>query len=494
MVIHYLSESLVLCVAAGLLAVLLAHVALTALLSMAPRDIPRLSEVELRWTAVAFAGALSLGIGLLLGVVPLARRSIDLATLRSGARGLGPSRQQRIVRNLLVVGQVALALLLLATAGLMIRSVSRLRGVRPGLDAHGVLVFEAVLPRRSYQTQEQAAAFHREFQTRVATLPGVLQVGATTFLPFKDFGNCAFVFREGKPYAPNEEPPCVSVPRVTPGLLRALGVQVRGRVPDWSDVDANTGAVVVTQALADRLWPGENPIGKGINSGGIGEHPGFFRVVGVIPELRGHGLDELPSEAVFYPAVPVRNAWLWEPMIGVTYAVRTSSMDPTEHLPAIRRILAELDPNIALANAQTMEETVDRSMARTSFIMTLLGIAAALALLLSAVGLYGVISYLVAQRRPEIGVRMALGARVSEIARLVVGQTMRLALAGILIGLAAALAGTRVIRSLLFEVSPTDPLVLSIVALVLLAIAGIASFGPARRAASVDPVEALRSE
>jgi predicted permease len=494
MVMHYLSESLALCLAAGALAMLLADVGLTALLSLAPRDMPRLSEVELRWTSFAFAALLSLVIGLVLGVVPLARKGIDLATLRDGARGLGASRSQRIVRNLLVVGQVALALLLMASAGLLVRSVSHLRGVRPGLESAGVLVFEAALPRQSYDTQEKAAAFHREFQARLAALPGVQQVGATTFLPLEDFGHCAVVFREGRPYAPDEEPPCVSVPRVTPGFLRALGIQVRGRIPEWSDVDANTGAVVVTRALADRLWPGEDPIGKGINSGGIGNQPGFFRVVGVIPELRGHGLDKPPSEAVFYAAVPVRNAWLWEPMIAVTYAVRSSGGAPTAQLPAIRRILAELDPRIALANAQTLEEAVARSMARTSFIMTLMSVAASMALLLSAVGLYGVISYVVAQRRSEIGVRMALGARVPQIARLVVGQTIRLALAGTVLGLAAALAGTRLIRSLLFEVSPTDPVVLSLVALLLLAIAAAASFGPARRAASVDPVEALRSE
>jgi predicted permease len=343
---------------------------------------------------------------------------------------------------------------------------------------------------------EEAAAFHRELQSRLATLPGVRAVGATTGLPLRDMGvGCAVVFREGRPYAPDEEAPCVYVPRVTPGYFAALGIPVQGRVPEWRDLDAGTGAVVVTRALADRLWPGEDPIGKGMNSGGSGPgEAGHYRVVGVVPALRAAGLDKAPAEVVFYPVVRIPGTWLWGPVTGPTYVVRTALDDPTTITGAVRRAVTELDPQVPIANVTTMEQVVSRSMSRVSFIMLLLGVASAIAMLLSAVGIYGVISYLVGQRRGEIGVRIALGATTSRVAGMIVGQSLRLALAGIAIGLVGALAGTRILRSLLFEVSPTDPAVLLAVAALLVALAALASFAPARRAARVDPVEALRGD
>ena len=500
MAVHYLAESLLLTLSAGAAGVLLAMGAVRLLVALAPSDIPRLSEVGVRWTAVAVAAALSVAAGLVFGLFPFCARGALMNqgshALREGSRGSSPSPRQRAVRNVLVVAQVALALMLLACAGLMIRSFAHLRAVRPGLDPRGVLTFNVAIPGSRYRTADDAAAFHRDFQARLAALPGVSHVGAMTGLPLRDFGaGCAVVFREGRPYDKRGDAPCVAVPRATPGVFRALGIPVRGRVPEWSDVDARTGAVVVTQALADRLWPGEDPIGKGINSNGPDpEQAGFYRIVGVVPELRAAGLDRPPAEMVFYPAVPVARTWLWGPVRGATYVVRTTLAEPASLAPAVRRAVADIDPRVALANVTTMDEVVERSMARTSFIMMLLSVAAGMALLLSAVGVYGVISYLVAQRRAEIGVRIALGARVSQVARLVVMQSVRLAAAGIAIGLVGALAAARVMRSLLFEVSPSDPLVLALVALVLLAIALVASLAPARRAAGVNPVEALRGD
>ncbi|HKG94601.1 MAG TPA: ABC transporter permease [Gemmatimonadaceae bacterium] len=494
MAVHYLAESLLLTATAGAAGVAVAWGALRLMLALAPGDIPRLGEVGLSWTAVAFAAALSIGAGLVFGLFPLQAR-VDMATLREGSRGLSASPRRRAVRDGLVVAQVALALMLLAGAGLMIRSFARLRGVQPGLDARGVLVFTVAIPGSKYKTSDDAAAFHRDFQARLAALPGVQEVGATTGLPLRDFGaGCAVVFREGRPYAPGEEAPCVAVPKATPGFFRALGIQVQGRAPDWSDVASRSGAIVVTKALADRLWPGEDPIGKGLNSGGMGPNVGWYRVVGVVPSLHAAGLDKPPTEMVFYPSVATPGTYLWGAMRGATYVLRTSSAQPTALVPSVRRLLSEIDPQVPLVNPGPMTGVVERSMARASFIMTLLSVAAGMALLLSAVGVYGVISYVVAQRRAEIGVRIALGARLSQVARLVVMQSVRLAVAGIAIGLAGALAGTRAIRSLLFEVSPTDPLVLAAVALVLLAIAVAASFAPARRAAGVNPVEALRGD
>jgi predicted permease len=491
----YLSESLLLTLAAGAAGVVVARLSLAAFLASAPTDIPRLSSIGMPWGAVAFAAVVSLLAGVAFGTMSVARSGVDATTLREGGRGLTASKRPMRIRSGLVVGQVAMALMLLAAAGLMLRSFAHLRAVRPGLDPRGVLTVEVALPFPEIPTMDAAAAFHHQVQEQLAALPGVTAVGAVTGLPLQDYGSgCTVVFREGRPYTESEQTPCVSTPLATPGFFQAMGIQVTGRAPDWSDVDGHTGAVVVTKALADRLWPGEDPIGKGINSNGPGTESRFYHVVGVIPELRAHGLDQRPTEAVFYAPVRFVAGFRSDDIHGVDYVIRTSNPDPMSLVPALRRIVSALNPNVPLINPQTMQSVVDRSMARRSFLMTLLGLAGGMALLLSAVGIYGVISYLVTQRRSEIGVRMALGARVSQISSLVVLQSLRLVVLGVAIGLLGALAGTRALRSLLFEVSPTDPIVLAVVSVVLLAIAAVASLGPARRAARVDPVEVLRGE
>ncbi len=490
--VHHVAESLLLTLLAGALGLLLAVALVQVMLAVAPGDLPRLEEVGLRWTTVAFAAALSVLTGVVFGLFPLLRRrAVDTAVLREGARGLTPSPGQQVVRSGLVIAQVALALVLLASAGLMIRSAAHLRDVDPGLDAAGVLAFSVALPG-AYGTPEQAAAFHRDLQQRLRGVPGVTHVGATTALPLRDYAGCSVVYREGRPFAPGQEPPCVATPAVTPGFFEALAITVEGRVPDWRDVDANTGAVVVTRALADRLWPGESAIGRGINRNG-GDRSGYYRIVGVVPEVRLAGLDAPPTEAVFFPSVPVPRSWIGGPLRGATYVVRTSLADPTATITAVRQAVADLDARVPVANVTTMEQVVERSMARVSFIMLLLGVAATVALVLSAVGIYGVISYVVAQRRGEIGVRIALGAHASQVAGRIVRQSVTLALVGVAIGLAAAVATTRVLGALLYDVSPTDPRTLAGVALLLVLLAALAAWVPARRAARVDPTEALRA-
>jgi predicted lysophospholipase L1 biosynthesis ABC-type transport system permease subunit len=251
----------------------------------------------------------------------------------------------------------------------------------------------------------------------------------------------------------------------------------------------------VTQALANRLWPGESAIGKGITTNGGADSPfGYYRVTGIVPELRAEGMDQPPTEAVWYPASERVEDVRWGALHDLEYVIKTSLADPLSLVAPIRQVLAELDPDVPLVAPQTMRSVVDASMARASFVMTLLTLAGAMALVLSAVGIYGVISYLVAQRRGEIGVRMALGARVPQVARLVVGESLLLVGGGVVLGLAGALAGTRLLSAVLFEVSPTDPVILLTVSVLLLGIAAIASLGPARRAARVEPVEVLRAE
>jgi len=491
----FLSESLLLTTVAGAIGCGVAWAGLRALLVIAPTNIPRLAAVSMSGQAILFAGGISLLAGLVLGLMPLARTRVDVAGLREGGRGLTSGPGPRRARSVLVVGQVALALMLLSASGLMLKSVARLRGVEPGLEPAGVLTVSISIPFSQYGTLDAGVAFHRQLHERLASLPGVIRVGASSALPLRDFGGCSVVFREGRPYGPDEQTPCVATPRATPGFFEAMGIAVSGHAPTWIDVDSRSGAVVVTRALADRLWPGEDPIGKGITTNGGPDSPfGYYRVSGVIPALRADGLDRPPTEVVFYPAsekvADLRSGALHD----LEYAIQTSLADPISLVASVRQLVAELNPDVPVVNPQTMQSAVEQSMARTSFVMTLLTIAGAMALLLSAVGIYGVISYLVAQRRGEIGVRMALGARVSQVARLVVGQSLLLVAIGVGLGLAGAMVGTRALQAVLYDVSPTDPVVLASVSVLLLGIATLASVGPARRAASVEPVEVLRAE
>jgi putative ABC transport system permease protein len=490
--VHYLSESLLLTLSAGALALLLAWGGLHVFVAVAPPSIPRLASVALGWRTVAFAGALSIALGVVFGLVPLAsRRDVDTATLREGGRGLTSSRATRVVRDALIVGQMTLALVLLAAAGLMLRTVDQLRHVKPGFDPEHALTMHVHIPSSRYSGWAPVAAFHRSLQERVGALPGVRAVGGGTDAPLVSFGFCSIVWVEDHPLAPGEEPPCVKVTEAAPGFFSALGLPVRGRVPDWHDAEAGTGAVVVTRALAERFWPGENAIGRGIK--GNGSRPPFYRVVGVADDVRGEGLEKPPVEAVFFPIIPMPEAPLWGPPNDLDLIVRTSLNDPTALVPTIRRTIAALDPMVSVDRVQTLTSVVQHSLARVSFILALLAIAALMALLLSAVGTYGVIAYLVTQRRSEIGLRMALGARAWEVTRLVVGHSLRLALLGAVIGTLAALATTRLLSSLLYGVQATDPVTFIVAVGFLLVVAVLASMAPARRAARVDPVEALRA-
>jgi predicted permease len=491
MAAHYLAETLLLCVAAGAAGIGLAAAGLRVLLAIAPTNVPRLSEVALGGTSVLVALGVALLLGLVLGLVPLLRRGLDLGSLRDGGRGLSPSRGQRRVRHLLVVGQLALTLMLLAGAGLMFRSFDQLRRVEPGGAAAGVLAFQLSLPFQRYDTREKAAVFHQELQRRIGALPGVTAVGGGP-MPLESFGTgCSVVFREGRPYGVDEQTPCVPTPTAIPGYFEALGITVEGRTPAWQDVTSRSHAVVVTRALADRLWPGEDVIGRGIASNGP-DSPVWYRIVGVIPEFLAEALDLAPTEAVFYAASGLRENVPSDALNDLSYFVRTTADDPLTSLSGIRQIVHELDPQVPLVQPRAMADVVAGSMARTSFILTLLGIAAAVALVLSAVGIYGVISYLVSQRRTEIGIRMALGASVVQVVRLVVLQSARLATLGVVLGLAGALAGARLMASLLYEVQTTDAVVLLSGTLLLLTAVLLASWVPAARAARIDPGEAMR--
>ena len=497
---HYLTESVLLSLIGGVLAVLLAYAVVRSLLVLNPPSVPRLAELSLGWRPLAVALVISLGIGIVLGLLPLTRLATargHIATLREGGRGQTASRGQLSARSALVVAQMALAVILLAAAGLMLRSFQRLRSVHPGLDASGLLTFEVALPWTRYGSRVPgpdgylpAFRYYRELTSRLAAMPGVTSVSMTRSLPIKDGEMCALVFVQSR--GQGQIAPCLGVVLAAPGYFETMGIPVRGRTPTWADMEEKSGGVVVSKAFAERMWPGEDPIGKQLRPNGFAEP--WYHVVGVTGDVLTHGLDQPPVEIVYYPLMPIPGAPLWSSPTRATIAIRTRLDDPLALAPAARQVVTALDREVPVANVQTMETIVATSTAKTTFAMFLLGVAGGMALILSAVGIYGVISYTVNQRRAEIGVRMALGAQATQVGRMVIGQSLRVAAAGIAVGLVGAVATTRVMQSLLFGVTPTDPVTLAGVTVVLVAIGALASYAPARRATTVDPVEVLRGE
>jgi putative ABC transport system permease protein len=487
---HYLTESLMLCLAAAVAALLLADGGVHALLALAPDTLPRLNEVSLGASSVAFALGLAVLCGLVFGSLPLVRRQMDVETLRDGSRGLTVSRVRRAARNALVVMQTALALVLLAASGLMVRSLLRLHDVQPGFDPHGVIAIDVGPSPAHNASYEQAAAFWHTLLDRVDALPDVQAAGAISSIPVGGNGQCATLRVESHPLPAGEEPPCIARPLVTPGYFQAMRIPLRGRAPTWDEVEGHAAGVVVSGRLAARMWPNEEVMGQGV---GAGSQPPFFRVVGVAGDVRTAGLDHPPTEVVYYPIVPIKGNGLWGPGASLTVVARARTGSPAALVPEIRRALRDLDPEAPVADVRTMDAVMAHALARTTFTMLLLGVAAAMALVLSAVGMYGVLSHLVGQRRGEMGIRLALGASGRQVTGLVVGESARLAVVGIAIGLAGAAGVTRALRSLLFDVSPTDPLTLGGVAALLLLVAMAAAWLPARRASRVDPVETLRA-
>jgi predicted permease len=492
---HYLAESLLLTGLAAVGAVGLAWALLRIVLGFAPASLPRLDEVQLDWRGVAFCFVAATVAGIAFGILPLFRARIDVALLREGGRGLTTSRGRNAARRTLVVAQVALAVVLLAGAGLMIKSFQRLRAVQPGFDARGVLAMDITLRGERYRTDAQLVAFWRDLSERVAALPGVEQTGATSMLPLDGGTGCTAVRAEESTLDPSQRTQCMPIVVVGPGFFRTLGIPLRGHEPDWADNARGAGTMVVSKAFAARMWPGEDPIGKALVYSA--RRPLRFTVSGVAEDMRANGLQKPPIEAAYFPlAAPAAagpSKFSDMDANSLRFVVRSRDGDLQRLATAVQHVMTEIDRQVPVADVQPMEVVVRKSVAQVSFTMLLLAISAGIAIALSAVGIYGVISYLVAQRRAEIGIRMALGAHLASIGRMVVLQSVRLAVVGGVVGVIAAVAGTRLLGALLFEVSPTDPVVLLAVPLLLVAIAALASFAPARRAARTDPVEAIRT-
>jgi predicted permease len=488
---HFLAEGLVIAVAAATLGVALAYAGLRVLVAGAPDGIPRLSEVGLDGWSVAVATGLALVTGAIFALTPIANARVDVRTLREGSRTLTSSRRRHAVRGALVAGQVALALVLLAAAGLMVKSFRNLRGVRAGFDPTGVVTMAVSLPAARYDNDQKGAAFFEQLASRISAMPDVKSVGFGEQVPPEMSTGCTGVVTEA-PTREEVKSACILTLRVSPGYFEALGIRVEGRLPTWAETDAGAGPVVISRALAERFWPGENAIGKGVRCCYNGRT--YYRIVGVSDDVRGNGFDQPPVQAVFFPMIAMADAPLEGSPRYLEVIVRSRTGNAHALTPAVKRAITDLDVQVPIANERSMEQVVARSMVKRTFTLTLLGIASVMALVLSAIGLYGVVSYVVGERRGEIGIRVALGAQPGEVGRMIVMQSVRLAVIGVVVGMAAALATMRLMQSLLFEVQPTDPATLLVVAAALVVLAALASWLPARRAMRVDPVEALRTQ
>lgn len=353
-----------------------------------------------------------------------------------------------------------------------------------------VLTFDIMLPRVRYASEQQVATYHDTLAGALQALPEIEVVSAANSTPLDGNDGCTAVFMEGRPLAGIDNPPCVDTPRVAPGYFDVLRIPVRGRAPDRSET-GDSGAVV-SEALARRLWPGEEAIGKGIRVNGDG--PPYYRVIGVAGDVRRNGFEKPPAETVYFPIRSRDGAPLCGAPRAMRVVIRTRTANAGDVVPQVRPVLASLDPTVPMANVRILTDVVSESMAQSSFTTTLLMLAAFLAVVLSAVGLYGVIAYGVMSRQSELGVRLALGARPGVVRLMLVREVLLLVLAGLSIGTVAALSSTRWIAGLLYGVTPHDPATYVSVTAFLLGVGLVAGFVPAWRGSQVDPLIALRSE
>ncbi len=482
-----LTESILLAVIGGILGVGVAFVATDVLIQLAPAGTPRISEVAVDGRVLLAAAAATLFAGVLFGLAPSLRASrADLRdSLSEGGRGPGPGLAGRRLRSALVSGQVAMALVLLVGAGLLLRSFQALRTVDLGFDPENVVTFQVLLPDTRYPDIEAVRGYQADLEERIRSLPGVVAVGAINSLPLGGSNGDTDFNVEGRPVPPPGEENVAWIRRVTPGYFEAIGLQVPvGRRFDDADRDGAVPVVVVNETLAERYFGNEGAIGSRVNVNSP-DDPVWREIVGVARNVKNFGLRGEDRNAIYFPSEQLATRFM-------TVVVRTSS-DPAGLVPSLRAEVSSTDPSLALTMT-TMESVVDRALDPDRFVTTLLGLFAGLALVLAAVGLYGVVAYNVTRRMREMGVRVALGAASAEIGRLVVGESLLLAGMGVAIGLVGAYVVTGLMTGLLFGVSPTDPVTFTGVAALLGLVALAASAVPAHRAAQVDPVKVLKTE
>ena len=464
-------------------------------------DVPRLAEVNVDGGVLLVAVAVTVFALLLVTVIPALRAGSASVTsvLGDSGRSVTTGRGRHRARHALIAAQMALAVILLVGAGLMARSFARLRAVPTGFDASSAFAFRVALPLASYAGPTEPARFIMRALDEIVTVSGVQVAAAVTKLPLVDEARRdTALFVEDKPLTPGTLPNVHQVAFASPGYFRAMGVPLlEGRDFDRPDPATARPEVIVSRALADRYWRGEPVVGKRVRTDPRGQ---WLTIVGVAADVRGTALDEPPDEVIYLPLVVALGASraagsrpvMWSPR-EIAFVTRSEG-NAASVIAAVQRTVRALDPSTPTYGARAMTEVVAQATSRTTFTLLLLGIASAVTLVLGAVGIYGVVSYVVSLRTREVAVRLALGAQPAQVRRMVSRQAMTVAAVGISIGLVGAVGVTRVLSALLYAVSPTDPASLAAAAVLLAAVAAVASWIPARRAALLDPAQALRRD
>ncbi len=481
-----LVESLLLASLGGALGFLLSYWMVDLLVNFSPSGTPRLDEIVVDRRVLGFSLVTTILTGLLFGLVPawqISRTDLN-QSLRDSGKGVLSAPGSHRALSLMVIAETALALILLIGAGLLMKSFMQLQRVDPGFNPKGVLTAFINLPRSGYPEPQKITEFYSRVLERVKALPGVQSAGVVSTLPMGGLNNDTSFVIEGRPAPPSNQQPAAWYNSVSQDYFSTMATPLRaGRWFTGSDNEQSPKVAIINETFVRRYFPNENPLGKRI---GNGRPDGWREIVGVIADVRHFGLTEDSRPSMYFPDRQV-------PSPRMFLVVRTTT-DPSGLAPALRGAVAAIDNNLAVAAVKTMEKITAESIATPRFTLLLFGIFSALALVLAAAGIYGVMSYAVAQRSHEIGVRMALGARIGDVLRMVIGQGMRLVLIGAGIGLAGAFALTRLMKSLLFGVNATDPPTFVLIALLLALVALVACYLPARRATKVDPMTALRCE
>ncbi len=483
-----MTEAFAVALAAGILAVALSAATLPLFLRAAPEGIPRLGQVGLDLTTVGATFALVLLVALACGIVPATRASSpDLAALRDGGRGSTGRRQW--ARDVLVVGQTALALVLVIGSALLVQSFLRLRSVDPGYRIEDIYTFQYAPQQPQLNDGPSFGQLHLDFMERLRAIPGVTGVGVVNNIPLDEGTGNVRVLTDGMTSADAGTP--LSLNFTGGDYFRVMDIPLlRGRTFTNGEAVSPNSSVIISRSAAEALWPGEDAMGRRIRPRFGGQDTLAFTVVGVVGDVKQLDWRD-PGEAIMYLPLtgPAPGAW---GMGSPAYVVKSPRADQLQ--PEVRRLVREVAPEAPVYREYTMEFLARRSMLQLSFTMLTLGVVSVLALILGAVGLYGVLSYVVAQRTREIGVRMALGATAGLVLRQVVSQGAKVVLVGVVIGVAAALASTRLLGALLYDVRAVDPLVFAAMSVMMIGMGVLASYVPARRASSVPPVEALRSD